>query len=202
MIEHSISPLIFKIACDPSEVVFVSENLNVFKKLKTVINKTNGKTIGYHLPKSLNYFECDPANLCCFNASSLDDLMDLPLKLSEPISENDPCWEKFPANIEHLNLVGNIPKSKFDAYQNINNDYRPYKLGGLTIPERVKSSFYLMTDELYVIDDETDDEADEISFLDIRYFCINDDESDGYDWKSVCFDERSTMYFNIVLNST
>ncbi|GME82411.1 unnamed protein product [Ambrosiozyma monospora] len=162
------------------------------------IIKMSGNT-NYSFPKSLFSLTCDPDSLASLDLSTLDNVRFVHLKTSDFLDENNSCWENLPApacNKLYLTITGNIPKHKIDAHQILGTEYKPLKIGGMTAHKRIESI------RLEVISNVIDDETHERIPTALRYYCIDYDESNGYEWENEYGDTRFLpLYFNIVVPS-
>ncbi|GME75891.1 unnamed protein product [Ambrosiozyma monospora] len=155
----------------------------------------SGKT-NYSFPESLTSLTCDPDSLASLDPSTLDNVQFVYLKTSYFLDENNPFWENLPACAYGLTITGDVPKHNIDAHQIIGTGYKPLKPGGMSAHKRIKSI------RLKVISHIIDDETHKRIPTDLRYYCIDYDESNGYKWENEFGDTRFLpLYFNIVVPS-
>ncbi|GME76944.1 unnamed protein product [Ambrosiozyma monospora] len=105
--------------------------------------ESNGEKGSVKLLLSLEMLKCDPSGLSFLDASPLDNVKELTLRISKFIDESDPCWQYLPANLKKLSITGHISKHEFDAYQPTqghhddeadHTDHKPFKVSWIYDP--------------------------------------------------------------------
>ncbi|GME79644.1 unnamed protein product [Ambrosiozyma monospora] len=156
----------------------------------------------FQLPKSIEYLQCTSEQLTLFSIESTTTVRCLTLAISDLITESDVCWQYLPANVSQLYLVGEIPQKSISDYQLKSRPANhPQKLGGMTIPKRLKSHISLSFNGLKIVCEDSEEPSPLSISMRLSYYTLNYDEENRYIFSEDDLLRGWELFFNIDVSS-